>query len=500
MHTSTRHEAPEVLRALASAGLALTLGLFGLAGCGAQQPAQEEPAKEEQAQEEKAADEAAATEKTGAPNAAEGFEVNPDRTGATYTDDENYIYPPITGATTDFSFENKHAASTEQLISIVEHDPELKALLEKSIAMCAEINPDRSTNPAQTLDEYYDYLDWAATALPWQIAPWTEQYSSLYDRIDQSLNYFYWLVDQPLEELEDRGYYNNTLEYHEPFRSWMILFTETYGQFLNTTDSWCDEYYQIALSNPDFQLDGDLYEDPSNWKTFNQFFARYLSDPSKRPIAEPDDASVVVSPADTQPQGVWEIDEEGMVVSDDPITIKSGTLRDVDTLLGPSEFKGEFAGGTFTHMFLDVNDYHRYHFPVSGTIREVLVIPGDDAIGGRTIYDEKTQMYLLKANDTSWQSIETRGLVIVETDGYGLVAVMPIGMSQVSSVNFEDTVKVGARVEKGDMLGCFLFGGSDIVLLFQDGIDFKMDCPEKADGGYEHIDMGSRYATLSANK
>ena len=267
----------------------------------------------------------------------------PDRTGATYTDDENYIYPPITGATTDASFENTHAAPTEQLISIVEHDPELKAMLEKSIAMCAEINPDRTTNPAQTLDEYYDYLDWAATALPWQIAPWTDQYSTLYDRIDQSLNYFYWLVDQPLEELEGRGYYNNTLEYHEPFRSWMILFTETYGQFLSTTDSWNDEYYQIALSNPDFQLDGDLYEDSSNWKTFNQFFARYLSDPSKRPIAEPDNPSVVVSPADTQPQGVWEIDDEGMVVSDDPITIKSGTLRSVDTLLGPSEYAGQVA-------------------------------------------------------------------------------------------------------------------------------------------------------------
>ena len=320
---------------------------------------------------------------------------------------------------------------------------------------------------------------------------------TLYDRIDQSLNYFYWLVDQPLEELEGRGYYNNTLEYHEPFRSWMILFTETYGQFLSTTDSWNDEYYQIALSNPDFQLDGDLYEDPSNWKTFHQFFARYLSDPSKRPIAEPDDGSVVVSPADTQPQGVWDIDENSMVVSDDPITIKSGSLRSVDTLLGPSEFAGEFAGGTFTHMFLDVNDYHRYHFPVSGTIREVLVIPGDDAIGGRVIYDADQKMYKLKANDTSWQSIETRGLVIVETDDYGLVAVMPIGMSQVSSVNFEDTVKVGARIEKGDMLGCFLFGGSDIVLLFQDGVDFKMDCPENGEGGYEHIDMGSRYATLS---
>lgn len=186
-----------------------------------------------------------------------------------------------------------------------------------------------------------------------------------------------------------------------------------------------------------------------------------------------------------------------MVVSDDPITIKSGSLRSVATLLGSSKYANEFAGGTFTHMFLDINDYHRYHFPVSGVVKEVLVIPGDDAIGGRVVWDPTSQTYKLQASDTSWQSIETRGLVIVETDGYGLVAIMPIGMSQVSSVAFEETVKEGQRVEKGEMLGCFLFGGSDIVLLFQDGIDFQMDCPENIDGGYEHIDMGSQYATLS---
>lgn len=35
-----------------------------------------------------------------------------------------------------------------------------------------------------------------------------------------------------------------------------------------------------------------------------------------------------------------------------------------------------------------------------------------------------------------WQSIETRGVVIIETDSGGLVAVVPVGMCQVSSVNF----------------------------------------------------------------
>lgn len=41
-----------------------------------------------------------------------------------------------------------------------------------------------------------------------------------------------------------------------------------------------------------------------------------------------------------------------------------------------SAYRDAFAGGTLTHTFLDVNDYHRYHAPVSGVLREFRNIPG----------------------------------------------------------------------------------------------------------------------------
>ena len=82
-------------------------------------------------------------------------------------------------------------------------------------------------------------------------------------------------------------------------------------------------------------------------------------------------------------------------------------------------------------------------------------------------WDEESGSYILNAETPGWQMIETRDCVIMQTEDYGLVALLPIGMSQVSSVNFEDTVKVGATVKKGDALGYFLFGGSDFVIIFQ---------------------------------
>jgi len=47
----------------------------------------------------------------------------------------------------------------------------------------------------------------------------------------------------------------------------------------------------------------------------------------------------------------------------------------------------------------------------------------------------------------------------------GLVAVLPIGMSQVSSVVM--TANVGTSLRKGEEVAYFQFGGSDCIMLFE---------------------------------
>jgi phosphatidylserine decarboxylase len=390
-----------------------------------------------------------------------------------------------------------HEPITQQLIDLLDADPALHAMLEHSIALAAQINPDPITNPSQTLDDFLAFVDHAAVALPWTIAPWAElHYSTLFDQIDQSLGYFYFVLDQPLPELEGSHPYNNTLQYAEPIRSWLIDFTRSYGLFLDTPDSWCDAYLARAQADPAYHLTDGTYEDPSHWHTFNEFFARHLASPDVRPIAAPDDDRIVICPCDSTPQNFWDIDENGLVISENPVIIKSGALRNVDTLLGPSRYKGCFAGGVLTHTFLDVHDYHRYHFPVGGVVREVERIPGDVAAGGITIWDAEAGRYRLIQTDTSWQALETRALVVVETDAHGLVALLPVGMSQVSSVNLEAEVVVGARVRKGDPLGWFLFGGSDYVMVFQREAGFVLTTPERGFELFEHRLFGQEYGRL----
>ena len=395
--------------------------------------------------------------------------------------------------------EVEYGKATKELITLLDKDPALKSMLESSIKKAKEINPDRNTNPAQSLEEYFELVSWVETGMPWAVVK-KEEYPEIFDHIFQGFCTFYFLIDQPLPELENQGLVNNSLQYYDPFAKWLISFNKSWGAFLDTEYSWDEENYQLALNDPNFGLQEDWYEDPSNWKTFNQFFARYLKSPDKRPIASPDDDAVVASFADSQPMGVWSIDENSNLIDPDGVPVKSSTLKSISMLIGEdSKYKDVFANGTFTHSFLNVNDYHRYHLPISGTIKEARIIKGINPTGGQLWWDKENKRYGFNpAAKTGWQSLETRGCVIVETTDYGLVALLPIGMAVVGSVNFEENVTPGTEVKKGDMLGHFAFGGSDFVMIFQDGVTFTLDAPLHEDGNsYKHILMGERLGLLS---
>ncbi|MDR3127918.1 MAG: phosphatidylserine decarboxylase [Bifidobacteriaceae bacterium] len=384
---------------------------------------------------------------------------------------------------------------TQEFIDLVKADEKLEKLLVKSINKAKKQVADRNMNPAQTLDQLYDFLEWAEESSPWNILKYIDQSRPyLLERIDQSLNYFYFLFDQELSELRNSEQYRPSLQYYPAVAKWIARFTKKWGEWLSKPDSWTEEYYKIAILDKKFGLNEDWYESPSNWQSFNDFFSRRLKNKTARPISESD----VVSPADSKPQGVWSINKNSNIINsdnedDDFVDIKSQYFTSVESLIGPnSKYKKDFAGGSLTHTILEVHDYHRYHFPVSGTVKEINYIPGLVSIGGLVIWDNLQKKYVLISKSTNWQSIQTRATVIVETKKFGLVALIPVGMSQISSINFEASVKLGMMAKKGDPLGWFLFGGSDFVIIFQN--KFKVNLIPDID---KHILMGEAYATLS---
>ncbi|MCX6089197.1 MAG: phosphatidylserine decarboxylase [Candidatus Atribacteria bacterium] len=400
---------------------------------------------------------------------------------------------------------DSHKPITRKLIEMVEEHEEIHDMLVASIEAVKEINPDLKTNPVQSLQDYYDFLDAASELIPQNVL--VNKSNLVRDQILQSICYFYFLVDQPLPELKGKGLFKNTIQYYGPFSTWLRDFANTWGTFLDTEASWNMDTYLQLYNDPSFGLQKGWYEPSTNWNTFNRFFSRYLKSPDARPIVSPDDPSVVVSSADSVPQGTWEIDENSNIRIDGGLKVKLVTFYDIKDLLGEdSKYKDAFARGILTHTFLNVNDYHRYHFAVGGTILEKKIIVQNVAL---EVSWSSEQGKYIPIDSTGWQFSQTRGYVIVDTGKYGLVALIPMGMAQVSSVNFEENVKVETVHKKGDMLGTFLFGGSDFVMLFQEKAGFQITAPTEDEsvsetdpdpghGGttYKHLLMGEAYGVM----
>jgi phosphatidylserine decarboxylase len=339
-------------------------------------------------------------------------------------------------------------------------DAELCRLAEQSLALAAKNNPHLHTNPVRTLADWFAYLERFLHRMPWQTMDIGED-ASFFRRIDQNIGYFYYLLDQPLDALRDRGYWYPSLQYEPRIAAWLVEYNKAWGDWLSSQDSWNDSYYTIARTDARFGLDTGRYESPANWHSWNDFFARNLSqsyiDSIRQSIVNRQSSiRQFLSPSDG-------------VIMDYPVkTMSADSPR---SLLGDSLYADRFEGGTAIHFVLDVFDYHRFHAPCDGKIVEQKIIPGIHAGGGVIIWDESQGRYRYdQCGATGFQSLETRGVLVLDTPDLGLIALIAVGIQQVSSVQWSSSLSLGegqGEVSQGEELGSFLFGGSDIILLFE---------------------------------
>ena len=316
-----------------------------------------------------------------------------------------------------------HEPVVTEFLGLMEARPDLHGSIEAAIEVA-------DLQGIDNIDEFIAYLDYLVTLVP------TER-----EVVPECLKFYYIVNQAPGDALNKDAQFN----------AWMKDLVQAWGTFLDTPASAAGIETFRAATN--YNMD-DYIQGPSGWQTFNQFFAREVKS-GRRPVAEPRNDKVVVSPADAVFMGQWPID------GNSNITVK-GAEWAIAELLDGSPYKDAFEGGIYTHSFLYIDDYHRYHVPVAGTVREVRNISGKVYMD---VFREDDGTLNVVDGDT-YQFNQERGLVIIDSPEVGLVAVLPIGMAYVSSVNL--TTEVGAELRKGDQFGYFMFGGSDIVTVYQD--------------------------------
>ncbi|MBA6328689.1 phosphatidylserine decarboxylase [Colwellia sp. MB02u-6] len=106
----------------------------------------------------------------------------------------------------------------------------------------------------------------------------------------------------------------------------------------------------------------------TDFTTFNDFFTRELAEGARTIIADP---NTICYPVDGA------ISQQGPIVQGQLIQAK-GFNYSLETLLGGDQATAApFQDGEFSCIYLAPKDYHRIHMPITGTLREMIYVPGD---------------------------------------------------------------------------------------------------------------------------
>jgi phosphatidylserine decarboxylase len=369
-----------------------------------------------------------------------------------------------------------------------------------------------------TIYQFYYFVDALVAWMP-ELRVWEWQGGIYHERTDYlRITQFYYYFNQPeLTALQSpidplRGKTLTRLSL------WLREFAVEWGAFLDTPES--ATYLGSYKFGPEYSYqDYEGGKSGVDYETFNKWFSRTFKDiDEQRPVAQPDDERVIAFPAESTFVGQWAVGTrvpEGEPMPAPPSIVVKHVEWPIPELLKDSKYADCFEGGILVHSFLNVYDYHRQHAPASGRILEARFIPGQVYLDvelevldreGRASENPALanavipRRYLDAQDATGYQFVQCRGLMVLQT-AVGKIAILPMGMAQVSSVVFvtpasdgpqeliqltprekkgrdydqqvkELNKKVAARlknktVKKGDMISTFLFGGSDIVMVFE---------------------------------
>ncbi|PLB46202.1 putative phosphatidylserine decarboxylase [Aspergillus steynii IBT 23096] len=351
------------------------------------------------------------------------------------------------------------------------------------------------------LDNYIQWVD--------ELLRWVPRVNTTGDELLTRILVFYWVFDQPsLRGLQTEIQPQNSNTDLSWLSYWLVTFAREQGSFMNSPQSAAAVY--SFYINDKYKPEAPEWAEPkTGWLSFNHWFAREWKDIDvARPLDGKDDDNIIVSVADSMYDGSWPVDNGDVVITIDAKSVQWPINKLLQTT-GTT-----FTGGNFMHAFLGPTDYHRQHAPVTGEVIEVRNIQdqvylqvakkkGGGLRGDRGLTRDLAELQKREAkpgkqffaldapDDAGYQWCQTRGLIIIQTKKYGKVAVLPIGMAQVSSVVF--TVQKGDHVEKGQNISYFQFGGSDVVVVFENRVKFDGDLRP----GETKLNVRKQFATFT---
>lgn len=247
------------------------------------------------------------------------------------------------------------------------------------------------------------------------------------------------------------------------------LLSRIVGALARSETPWIKTtFINLFLKQFKIDLKEAQIEDPDQFASFNAFFTRALKD-GARPICE--DSAAIVSPADGA------ISQLGRIRGSDVMQAKGQYFSLYELVGGDSDLASEFINGSFATVYLSPRDYHRVHMPLSGTLREMIYVPGRlfsvNQVTTRQIPDlfarNERAVCVFDSDNGPFAVILVGAMIVagIETVFAGQVAPQPRNI-----VRTQYPPRGEIRLEKGDELGRFLLGSTAILLFPENKASF----------------------------
>jgi phosphatidylserine decarboxylase len=214
-----------------------------------------------------------------------------------------------------------------------------------------------------------------------------------------------------------------------------------------------------------------LEQDITTFKSFNHFFTRELK-PGIRPINN--EQGVVASPADGM------VSQAGNITDGKIFQAKGKSFTATELLGGSQERARPFNNGLFTTIYLAPKDYHRLHMPLTGTLTEMIHIPGRlfsvNTATTRSVpglFARNERVVTLFDTDAGPMALVLVGAIFVssiETVWHGVVT--PPSIASMRSWHYQDNAP---KLKIGQEMGRFNMGSTVIVLFGKDKVQWDAE-------------------------
>ncbi len=224
---------------------------------------------------------------------------------------------------------------------------------------------------------------------------------------------------------------------------------------------WKNLFIKQIIKHYGVNMNEALEQDINTFKSFNHFFTRELNS-NVRPLTTTPNA--IACPADGT------VSQAGKINDGEIFQAKGKNFTVTELLGGDSKRAEPFNNGVFTTIYLSPKDYHRLHMPLTGTLKEMVHIPGrlfsvniatTNSVPG--LFARNERVAAIFDTDTGPMALVLVGAIFVssiETVWHGVVT--PPSITSVRSWQYQENAPV---LKIGEEMGRFNMGSTIIVLL-----------------------------------